>query len=366
MTCVSGGASLCVPAEVVGRSRVVVGYCLPRPQHRGQVRVRQRKECGFSWGPIAALHRPGSTGAPPPRAPSSPCCPPPRPPSAPPCPSAAAAPARRHPGRGGPALRGGRAGHRALQRGRRAGRRAARARSTRSQDAVARQQERINTMRETLGSLAGRPVPLRRHRPRPRAAALRRPGRLPGEGRRPGPDHRPPGRRARGTPGGHARTRPGALGGHRQARRTRARAARPVATHKRTVERKLAKARRLLNALPSDERAAYDRASRSGRADLPDLGSAAAPSGRAAAAVTAARAALGSPYVWGANGPSGFDCSGLMQWSYATGRRLPAAHLAGPAVRRPAGPALPGPARRPGHLPVRCQPRRRCTWATAR
>ncbi|MHC5908949.1 C40 family peptidase, partial [Streptomyces sp. S6] len=33
-------------------------------------------------------------------------------------------------------------------------------------------------------------------------------------------------------------------------------------------------------------------------------------------AVAAARSALGRPYVWGATGPSGFDCSGLMQWSY--------------------------------------------------
>ncbi|WP_432135595.1 MULTISPECIES: NlpC/P60 family protein [unclassified Streptomyces] len=90
-----------------------------------------------------------------------------------------------------------------------------------------------------------------------------------------------------------------------------------VASHKRTVERKLARARQLLNALSSTERAAYDRASRSGRVDLPDLGGGAPASGRAAAAVAAARSALGRPYVWGANGPSGFDCSGLMQWSYA-------------------------------------------------
>ena len=36
--------------------------------------------------------------------------------------------------------------------------------------------------------------------------------------------------------------------------------------------------------------------------------------------VTAAEAALsrrGSPYVWGAKGPSAFDCSGLTQWSWA-------------------------------------------------
>ncbi|MFD3502178.1 NlpC/P60 family protein [Streptomyces sp. NPDC058676] len=90
-----------------------------------------------------------------------------------------------------------------------------------------------------------------------------------------------------------------------------------VASHKRTIEKKLAKARALVNALPSDERDAYDRSSRSGRSDLPDLGGVVPPSTRAAAAIAAARSALGKPYVWGANGPSGFDCSGLMQWSYA-------------------------------------------------
>jgi cell wall-associated NlpC family hydrolase len=37
----------------------------------------------------------------------------------------------------------------------------------------------------------------------------------------------------------------------------------------------------------------------------------------AAAAIAAAESALGSPYVYGAAGPSTFDCSGLMQWAYA-------------------------------------------------
>ncbi|SMF31542.1 NlpC/P60 family protein [Streptomyces sp. Amel2xC10] len=93
-----------------------------------------------------------------------------------------------------------------------------------------------------------------------------------------------------------------------------------VVRHKRTVEDKLARARQLLNSLPYAERAAWDRASRSGRSGLSGLSGIfgdVPASGRAGAALAAARSALGRPYVWGANGPSGFDCSGLVQWSYA-------------------------------------------------
>lgn len=97
---------------------------------------------------------------------------------------------------------------------------------------------------------------------------------------------------------------------------------RAVESHKREVEKKLATARRLLNSLPRPERAAYARASRSDGAArtesplaaLPDL--AAVTSSRGAAAAMAARSAVGSPYAWGATGPSAFDCSGLMQWAY--------------------------------------------------
>lgn len=41
------------------------------------------------------------------------------------------------------------------------------------------------------------------------------------------------------------------------------------------------------------------------------------PNSRAGVAVRAAMSRLGSPYVWGAEGPNQFDCSGLIQWAYA-------------------------------------------------
>ncbi|MBR8641217.1 C40 family peptidase [Streptomyces tuirus] len=122
-----------------------------------------------------------------------------------------------------------------------------------------------------------------------------------------------------------------------------------VTAHKRTVEKKLAAARRLLNSLPESERGAYGRASRSGRDGMPWLGDATAASERGAAAVAAARAALGRPYVWGANGPSGFDCSGLTQWSYAqAGVAIPRTSQA----QRYAGRQVPLSEARPGDLVI--------------
>lgn len=125
---------------------------------------------------------------------------------------------------------------------------------------------------------------------------------------------------------------------------------RAVAAHKRTVEGKLARARQLLNSLSAADRAAYDRSSRSAgpdRLDLPALTG--APGARAAAALAAARSALGRPYVWGANGPSGFDCSGLTQWAYAhAGIHLPRTSQ----EQRFAGRRVPLSQIRPGDLVV--------------
>ncbi|GAB7183642.1 NlpC/P60 family protein [Kitasatospora sp. Ki12] len=87
------------------------------------------------------------------------------------------------------------------------------------------------------------------------------------------------------------------------------------------VNTKLKAAQDLLNSLSAAERNALkaqqaqdERASRgSERVDLSNLPPA---SGYAAVALAKAMSKQGSPYVWGATGPSTFDCSGLMVWAY--------------------------------------------------
>ncbi|MER6674188.1 NlpC/P60 family protein [Streptomyces sp. NPDC000983] len=89
---------------------------------------------------------------------------------------------------------------------------------------------------------------------------------------------------------------------------------------KQEVQDKLGEAQKLLNSLTAAEKAALAqeeaRASRSS-ADRVDLGNAATGSGRAMAAFQAAQSKIGSPYVYGASGPSSFDCSGLTSWAFA-------------------------------------------------
>ncbi|MGW0467345.1 NlpC/P60 family protein [Streptomyces sp. NPDC003027] len=216
-----------------------------------------------------------------------------------------------------------------------------------AQDSVARGQERVNRMRDALGSVAGaqyrsggidpalalllsadpdsyldRASVLDRVASRQSVALTQ----LQGELRRLGQE----------------RTEAGRLLAQLEHSRSQ------VARHKRTVERKLAEARRLLASLTAEERASFDRASRSGRdQDLPPLSDLGPASSRAAAAVAAARGAIGRPYVWGATGPSAFDCSGLMVWSYRqAGISLPRTSSA----QRYAGRQVPLSQAQPGDL----------------
>ncbi|MFI9648493.1 NlpC/P60 family protein [Streptomyces sp. NPDC052040] len=127
---------------------------------------------------------------------------------------------------------------------------------------------------------------------------------------------------------------------------------------KQTVTEKLGEARRLLSRLTESQRqelaggGGAGAASRSAGRDLLGAVSAAqaaaqAPDARAAAAVAYAYGKLGSPYVWGATGPSAFDCSGLVQAAY---------HSAGVSLPRTtyaqigAGQRVPRSALRPGDL----------------
>lgn len=58
------------------------------------------------------------------------------------------------------------------------------------------------------------------------------------------------------------------------------------------------------------------------------------------AALRTALTRLGSPYVWGATGPSEFDCSGLMVWAYAQeGKALPRSSQAQAGAGAPVAPA---------------------------
>ncbi|KUN86592.1 hypothetical protein AQJ66_11200 [Streptomyces bungoensis] len=217
-----------------------------------------------------------------------------------------------------------------------------------AQDRIARGQQRVNTMRERLGSLAGAQYRSGGLDPAvalllsddpadylDKAATLDRidaqqAGQL---------------RELRAALRDLAQQRTEAAGKLAALERSRE----AVAAHKRTVEHKLTQARRLLNSLPAGERAHYHPASRSGRTGLPGAGAPGVPDARAAAALAAARSALGRPYVWGATGPGGFDCSGLMQWSYEqAGIQLPRTSQ----EQRHAGRRIPLSEARPGDLIV--------------
>jgi len=107
-----------------------------------------------------------------------------------------------------------------------------------------------------------------------------------------------------------------------------------IKSQKHAVEAKLAEAKQLLGTLKADQLAKYNAAihavaarghavaSRSRAGNIPSYNGPA--SGRAAEAIKTAYAQLGDPYVYGAAGPSTFDCSGLTMFAWnSAGVSLP-------------------------------------------
>jgi cell wall-associated NlpC family hydrolase len=91
--------------------------------------------------------------------------------------------------------------------------------------------------------------------------------------------------------------------------------------HKKTITGKLGSARQLLSRLTAQERARLGEAPGMNRASRSSTG---ARDTLAAPGVSYAYQKLGSPYVWGATGPNAFDCSGLVQAAYrSAGVSLP-------------------------------------------
>ncbi|MER6912996.1 NlpC/P60 family protein [Streptomyces sp. NPDC000594] len=98
-----------------------------------------------------------------------------------------------------------------------------------------------------------------------------------------------------------------------------------LGSKKREVQAKLGEAQKLLNSLSAQERADLKQAEQK-RADRAEARATLTPpgkkeskpvSGRVSSAYAAAQSKIGSPYVYGASGPSSFDCSGFTSWAFA-------------------------------------------------
>lgn len=98
-----------------------------------------------------------------------------------------------------------------------------------------------------------------------------------------------------------------------------------LAAKRTDLQKRAATSKALFDRLSASERAAFraqpahmeDRGSRSSPREVDPPPANVPVSGRAAAAVAAARAQLGKPYVWAADGPGSYDCSGLTMYAWA-------------------------------------------------
>lgn len=117
-----------------------------------------------------------------------------------------------------------------------------------------------------------------------------------------------------------------------------------LAAQKASLNKQVAKQKALLATLTASQRQeVFDRAFGSGSLVAPNVPA----SGRAEAAVAAAKSMLGTPYVSAGASPGGFDCSGLTMWAWAqAGVSLP--HHA--ASQYGMGPHVPRDQLQPGDL----------------
>lgn len=109
-----------------------------------------------------------------------------------------------------------------------------------------------------------------------------------------------------------------ATAAERQAQDARDRSAKAEAEAAR-IENDLAAKKAAMDAQISKAKAAYSSLSAKDKSLLSGVSDTVGQitgSGAGSKAVNAALGKVGDPYVWGATGPSSFDCSGLVQWSY--------------------------------------------------
>ncbi|MFG1808150.1 NlpC/P60 family protein [Streptomyces sp. NPDC049040] len=90
-----------------------------------------------------------------------------------------------------------------------------------------------------------------------------------------------------------------------------------LGNRKAETKNKLSQAQAILNSLTAAQRAqiSQDEARANRSTERAPMGGTSA-TGRAAAAYAAAQTKLNDPYAWSHNGPDSFDCSGLTSWAY--------------------------------------------------